>query len=79
MFSVLLVKNYVVNYHLREGVAEMRWGYTWCLGHWGNESRAQLYRGILYSGASGFPDSAASWGRRGGDVPFSGVHVRAVV
>ena len=72
-------ENYVVNYYVRESVAEMRWVYTWCLGHWGNGRRAQLYRGIVYSGASGFPGCAASWGRRGGDVTFSGVDVCTVV
>ena len=35
--------------------------------------------GSLNTGVRGIPGCAASWGRRGGDVPYSGVVVHAVV
>ena len=83
MFPVLRVKDCVVNYHVREGIAEMRWVDTWCLGHRREGGRAKMYKGGLWWGSLfwglGFPSCAASWGLHGGDVTSRGVDVRAVV
>ena len=57
MFSVPRVKNYVVNYHMIESIAEMRWGDTGCLGHVEKCGRAQLYRGSGIRGWSLIPGS----------------------